>query len=196
MAYTITDSCFGCGTCKPQCPTGAIQELNEEIWIEPGLCNNCEGYYEQPLCVVGCPISSPIPLQAKKGRYKTTTRIPTSPDLFANGKNTPFASSMVIWEACNLLTSATVLPWHTDPKGIYYYERSVKQGRGKICFHLTEDLESENPEPLDYVSALPVIEAIDIRAACLHLIYAAYTMTLEKPWEQEFIISDQQIERY
>jgi DNA-binding transcriptional regulator YiaG len=140
-------------------------------------------------------VSSPIPLEAKKGCYKTTARIPTSPDYFANGKNTPFASSMVIWEACNLLTSASVLPWQSDDRG-YYYERSVKQGRGSMRFYLCADAQTENPQPLQQEEALGLIESLDMRAACLHLIYAAYAMTLERAWEQEFIISDAQIERY
>ena len=37
---------------------------------------------------------------------------------------------------------------------------------------------------------------MDIRAACIHLIYAAHATIIDKPWEQEFVISDQQIERY
>jgi hypothetical protein len=63
-------------------------------------------------------------------------------------------------------------------------------------FHLCADVDSENPQPLHQEEALGLIDSLDMRAACLHLIYAAYAMTLEKPWEQEFIISDQQIERY
>jgi DNA-binding transcriptional regulator YiaG len=36
----------------------------------------------------------------------------------------------------------------------------------------------------------------DVRAACLHLVYAAHAMALEQPWKQEFVISDRQIEAY
>ncbi len=46
---------------------------------------------------------------------------------------------------------------------------------------------------------IPVVRAtptVDLRSAGLHLIYAAYAMTLENPWEETFVISDQQIESY
>lgn len=196
MAYTIPDSCFGCGTCQPQCPTGAIQIEEEQYWIESGLCNRCDDHSPEPQCVVSCPISSPIPLQAKKGRYKADTRVATSPNLFPNGKNNPFASSMAIWEACNLLTSTTLLPWETDAEGGLTYQRPVKQGRGAIAFRLTEDLDSEVPQVLDSAAAHHFLENLDIRAACLHLIYAAHAATLDCPWEEEFVISDRQIETY
>jgi DNA-binding transcriptional regulator YiaG/Pyruvate/2-oxoacid:ferredoxin oxidoreductase delta subunit len=196
MPYTIPDSCFQCGACQPQCPTGAIQNNGEQYEIVPELCNGCQGYYAEPQCVIACPISSPLPKQAKKGRYKANPRTATSPNLFPNGKNNPFASSMAIWEACNLLTSAAILPWKTDEDGKFYYERPVKQGRGSIAFYLTEDLESEFPEALNREAALEAIDKIDIRSACVHAIFAAYSTTLDRPWEQEFVISDRQIEKY
>ncbi|MEA5536080.1 helix-turn-helix domain-containing protein [Crocosphaera sp. XPORK-15E] len=195
MSYTISDSCSICESCQIKCPTGAIKIDDGEYWIDQKLCNNCEGYYEEPQCIVQCPISSPSPTQAKKGRYKTVARVSTSPELFINGKNTPFASSMVIWEGCSVLTRATALPWEKDPEGYLYYERSVKQGRGKIIFRLNDTLDF-SCESIEYLSDPSKLELIDIRAACLHLLFAAYTTTLEKPWEEEFIISDQQIEQY
>lgn len=196
MPYTIPDSCFQCGACQPLCPTGAIQNNGEQYEIAPELCNGCQGYYPEPQCVISCPISSPLPQQSKKGRYKVNARTATSPNLFPNGKNNPFASSMAIWEACNLLTSAVILPWKTNENDKLYYERPVKQGRGSIAFYLTEDLESEFPEALNREAALEAIDKIDIRSACVHLIFAAYATTLDRPWEQEFVISDHQIEKY
>lgn len=196
MSYTISNSCYGCGTCQPQCPTGAIQLEDGQYWIESGLCNNCKGYYPEPQCIVSCPIASPLPLQAKKGRYKATQRTLTSPDLFSNGKNHPFASSMVIWEACNLLASASILPWQSDEEGRLCLQRPVKQGRGAIALWLTGDTESNSPPILDPDATRSALEAVDIRSASLHLIYAAYATTLDRPWEQEFILNDQQIEKY
>jgi DNA-binding transcriptional regulator YiaG len=196
MSYTISNSCYGCGTCQPQCPTGAIQLEDGQYWIESGLCNNCEGYYPEPQCIVSCPIASPLPLQAKKGRYKATSRTATSLDLFSNGKDHPFASSMVVWEACNLLTSATILPWQTDEEGKLCVQRPVKQGRGAIALRLTDEIDSNPPQILNQEAAQDALEALDIRSSNLHLIYAAYATTLDRPWEQEFIINDQQIEKY
>ncbi len=189
MSYTIPNkSCLGCDNCRPQCPTGAIKRENDKYWIDPSLCNNCEGYYPEPQCVTVCPNDSPIPLQAKRGRCKVEPREATSPDLFANGKSNPFASSIVIWEACNILAQRASLSWETDEEGKICYRRQVNQGRGEIAFHITD---SGNQ-----TTDLSVIENFDIRAACLHLILAAHATPLDKPWEQEFTIDEHQIEKY
>jgi DNA-binding transcriptional regulator YiaG/Pyruvate/2-oxoacid:ferredoxin oxidoreductase delta subunit len=192
MPYTIpNNSCIGCDSCRPQCPTGAIKIENNEYWIDPSLCNNCEGYYPEPQCVVACPTNSPIPWQAKKGRCKLDNRELTSPDLFCNGKNNPFASAIAIWEACNILVQRTSLPWQIDEGGLVCYQRQVNQGRGAIAFHVTKSAHSN-----ERITELAAIEAFDIRAACIHLIMAAHATRLEKPWEQEFTIDDRQIEKY
>ncbi|MEM8779082.1 MAG: helix-turn-helix domain-containing protein [Cyanobacteria bacterium P01_G01_bin.49] len=196
MSYTISDSCSICENCQIKCPTGAIKIDDGEYWIDQKLCNNCQGYYAEPQCIVQCPISSPTPTQAKKGRYKTVERMATSAELFVNGQNTPFASSMVVWEACSVLTRAAVLPWEKDAEGSLYYERSVKQGRGNIIFRLNNKLDPISTDPIKYLCDSSKLELIDIRAACLHLLFAGYATTLEKPWEEEFVISDQQIEKY
>lgn len=196
MSYTISSDCDKCGTCLPECPTGAIQIEEEEYWIEPGLCNNCEDNPEGPECVAKCPISLPVPLQPKKGRYKVDTRIVSDFSLFANGLNNPFASSMVIWEGCNLLAQRESLPWQTDSNGRLYYEQQVKQGRGSMTFQLTQNLNSEPPNTTNYETDISALENFNIRAACLHLIYAAYATNLDKPWEEEFVIDDRQIEKY
>ncbi len=207
MPYTIpNNSCVGCDNCRPQCPTGAIKIENDEYWIDPSLCNNCEGYYPEPQCVIVCPTKSPIPWQAKKGRCKEVEpRDATSLDLFANGKSNPFASAMVIWEACNVLAQRTSLPWQIDEQGFLCYGRQVNQGRGAIAFHITDPLKvsdtpslglSETLRERDRARNLQAIEALDIRAACIHLIFAAYATACDQPWEQEFAIDDRQIEKY
>lgn len=196
MAYTISSDCDKCGTCLPQCPKGAIQIEEEEYWIEPGLCNNCEDNPDGPQCVTQCPISLPVPLDPKKGRAKVDTRIATNFNLFANGLNNPFASSMVIWEGCNLLAQRESLPWQKDSNGRLYYEQQVKQGRGSMAFRLTQNLDSDPPHTTEYETDISALENFNIRAACLHLIYAAYATSLDKPWEEEFVIDDRQIEKY
>ncbi len=198
MTYSIPNkSCVKCDDCRPQCPTGAIKKVEgEQYWIDPSLCNNCEGYYPEPQCVVGCPISCPQPLQVKKGRARVDVRTATSPNLFPNGKNNPFASSMVIWEACNLLTQRESLAWKVEESGQLCYERQVNQGRGTIALRITDTLDPEPPVALIGAAARQAIEGLDIRAAAMHLIYAAHATGLEQPWEQEFIINDRQIEEY
>ncbi len=192
MPYTIPNkNCDGCDNCRPQCPTGAIKIENNEYWIDPCLCNNCEGYYPEPQCVIACPTNSPILWQAKKGRCKVEVREPTSPNLFSNGKNHPFASAIVIWEACNLLAQRKSLQWQTDATGNLHYSRQVNQGRGAISFQLQDSFQVSNR-----AKNLPTIENLDLRAACIHLIFAAYATTLDQPWEQEFSIDERQFEAY
>ncbi|MEA5618912.1 helix-turn-helix domain-containing protein [Cronbergia sp. UHCC 0137] len=192
MAYTIpNNNCEGCDKCRPQCPTGAIKIEDDEYWIDPALCNNCEGYYPEPQCVIVCPTNSPIPLQAKKGRCKIEPREATSPDLFSNGKNHPYASAIVIWEACNVLTQRTSLRWEKDQAGYLQYSRQVNQGRGAIAFHLQDPFQLTNP-----ATNLQTVENLDIRAAAINLIFAAHVTALDQPWEQEFTIDERQIDKY
>ncbi|MBD2165442.1 helix-turn-helix domain-containing protein [Calothrix membranacea FACHB-236] len=192
MPYTIpNNSCVGCDNCRPQCPTGAIKIENNEYWIDPCLCNNCEGYYPEPQCVTACPIKSPIPWQAKKGRCKVEPRDATSPDLFSNGKNNAFASAIVIWEACNVLAQRTSLHWEIDEAGYLSYSRQVNQGRGAIAFHIQDALNNSTR-----TTDIAAIEALDIRATCIHLIFAAHATAVEQPWEQEFSIDERQLEKY
>jgi len=192
MPYTIpNNSCVGCDNCRPLCPTGAIKIEGNEYWVDPGLCNNCEGYYSEPQCVIACPTNSPIPWQAKKGRCKVEPRDATSLDLFSNGKNNPFASAIAIWEACNVLAQRTSLHWETDEEGYLCYSRQVNQGRGAIAFHIQDPFKVN-----DKATDIAAIEGLDIRTACIHLIFAAYATALEQPWEQEFAIDERQIEKY
>lgn len=192
MPYTIPNKrCVGCDNCRSLCPTGAIKIENNEYWIDPCLCNNCEGYYPEPQCVIACPINAPIPWQAKKGRCKVEPRDATSPDLFSNGKNHPFASAIVIWEACNVLSQRTSLHWEADEEGYLSYGRQVNQGRGAIAFHIQDPFQVSSK-----ATDLQAIEGLDIRATAMHLIFAAHATALDQPWEQEFAIDERQIEKY
>ncbi|MBF1999405.1 MAG: 4Fe-4S binding protein [Synechococcales cyanobacterium C42_A2020_086] len=58
MAYTITSQCVGCDRCYSQCPTGAIQRVDQQYWINPTLCNSCVGHYSVPQCAASCPTNS------------------------------------------------------------------------------------------------------------------------------------------
>ena len=126
----------------------------------------------------------------------TGERPRTSPDLFTEGSITPVASSLPIWEASNILTQRKHLPWVTDPDGKLCYTRDVNNGQGAIYFWVAENTEDEHPAALAGAAALAVIDTFDIRAACMHLIYAAHATQVENPWEQEIIIDDRQIESY
>jgi DNA-binding transcriptional regulator YiaG len=198
MAYTVTSLCTQCNDCLPLCPTGAIKQENQKLWIDPILCNNCEGFYEQPLCVTTCLSDAPVPLQAKKGRCKVDAKVSTSPRLFLNGKTHSFASAIVIWEACNVLAQRQSLPWQPDQAGNLCHRRQVSGGRGEITLCITEAPTEvpDVPSVLTVEAAQTAIASWDIRAACLHLIYAAYATGLERPWEQSFTLNDQEISKY
>jgi DNA-binding transcriptional regulator YiaG len=198
MAYSISKKCIQCDSCIVDCPVGAISIVDEQYWIDPTKCNDCEGYYDSPLCLISCPVDSPVPLQAKKGRYKNQERPALSFELFPNGKNNSFASAIVMWELCNLLSQRQSVPWKVDANGALCYERQVNRGKGLLQFWMTDSSGSADQvsECLQGDAANAAIANLDIRAACLNLIYAAYATGLNQPWEQEFVISDRQIEHY
>lgn len=197
MVYTIKDGCIQCDSCRPQCPTGAIKtEANtDHYWIDPTLCDGCEDI-EQPRCVEVCSIGALTPLQAKKGRCKSTLLPAAIPDIFLNGKTNPFASSMVMWESCNILAQRGNLPWQADSQGNLVYGRPVHRGRGQLRFRLALNPEVSPPTPMTLDEGTTALEFFDIRAACLHLIFAAYAVVANCPWQEEFVITDQHIEQY
>lgn len=61
MALMITDECINCDVCEPECPNGAIYQGQDIYEINPNLCTECVGHYDEPQCVVVCPIDC-IPL--------------------------------------------------------------------------------------------------------------------------------------
>lgn len=198
MVYTIKDDCHDCDSCQPQCLNGAIKPSDERegYWIDPTLCNSCPDL-EVPRCVAVCDSQDNLrQLQAKKGRCKSTLLPPAIPNIFINGKTTPFASSMVIWETCTVLSQRQLLPWQGDSTGKLCYRRAVNHNRGEIRFRLAKDPEEETLLPMPVDDAREAIATFDIRAACVHLILASYAVTLECPWQDCFELNDQHIERY
>ncbi len=61
MALFITDECINCDVCEPECPNEAIYQGQEIYEINPNLCTECVGHFDQPQCVAVCPVSC-IPL--------------------------------------------------------------------------------------------------------------------------------------
>ena len=56
MALMITDECINCDVCEPECPNEAIF-LGPEIYqINPDKCTECVGHFDEPQCVVVCPV--------------------------------------------------------------------------------------------------------------------------------------------
>jgi ferredoxin len=61
VALYITDDCINCDVCEPECPNGAIYQGQEIYEINPNLCTECVGHFDEPQCVVVCPVDC-IPL--------------------------------------------------------------------------------------------------------------------------------------
>ncbi len=56
MALMITDECINCDVCEPECPNEAISQGDEIYVIDPALCTECVGHYDEPQCVEVCPV--------------------------------------------------------------------------------------------------------------------------------------------
>ncbi|MGP5494198.1 YfhL family 4Fe-4S dicluster ferredoxin [Psychrobacter celer] len=56
MALLITDECINCDVCEPACPNEAISEGDDIYVIDSDLCTECVGHFDEPQCVVICPV--------------------------------------------------------------------------------------------------------------------------------------------
>jgi ferredoxin len=61
MALMITDECIACDACRPECPNDAISEGDPVYVINPDLCTECVGFYDEPQCVAVCPVDCIVP---------------------------------------------------------------------------------------------------------------------------------------
>ena len=57
MSLFITDECINCDVCEPECPNDAIYQGIEISEINPKLCTECVGHFDQPQCVEVCPVA-------------------------------------------------------------------------------------------------------------------------------------------
>ncbi|WP_025731724.1 YfhL family 4Fe-4S dicluster ferredoxin [Carnimonas nigrificans] len=56
MALMITDECINCDVCEPECPNEAIYPGDEIYEIDPSLCTECVGHFDEPQCQQVCPV--------------------------------------------------------------------------------------------------------------------------------------------
>ena len=56
MSLFITDECINCDVCEPECPNEAITQGTEIYEINPNLCTECVGHFEEPQCIEVCPV--------------------------------------------------------------------------------------------------------------------------------------------
>jgi len=68
MALKILEECINCGVCEPECPNLAIFEGTVIYEIDPQKCSECIGHFDEPQCVVICPVSCIVldPLHQEK----------------------------------------------------------------------------------------------------------------------------------
>ena len=79
MALMITDECINCDVCEPVCPNDAIYQGQEIYEIDPNLCTECVGHYDEPQCVSVCPIDcipkNPAVVETKEQLWAKFERI-------------------------------------------------------------------------------------------------------------------------
>lgn len=56
MALLINDLCVNCDVCAPACPNTAIAMGPEIYEIDPARCTECQGHFEEPQCMLVCPV--------------------------------------------------------------------------------------------------------------------------------------------
>ena len=66
MALMINDDCTSCGICIAECPNEAILEGDTIYVINPYLCTECVGFFDEPQCVEVCPVDAIVPDPAHK----------------------------------------------------------------------------------------------------------------------------------
>ena len=61
MALLITEECTSCAACEEVCPNKAISEGDLTYVIDPDLCTECVGWYDELQCLATCPVESIVP---------------------------------------------------------------------------------------------------------------------------------------
>jgi ferredoxin len=56
MALLNLDTSINCDVCAPACPNGAISQGEVIYEIDPPKCTECVGHFDEPQCMVVCPV--------------------------------------------------------------------------------------------------------------------------------------------
>jgi ferredoxin len=59
----VADLCAACGACEAECPVGAIRQKGAVFIIDPKICVDCVGHFDQPRCVEVCPTDACVPAE-------------------------------------------------------------------------------------------------------------------------------------
>jgi ferredoxin len=60
MALMITEDCINCNACVDECPNDAISEGESIYVVNPDLCTECVGFFDDPQCINVCPVEGTI----------------------------------------------------------------------------------------------------------------------------------------
>ena len=74
MALKITDECINCDVCEPACPNKAIFFNDIRYEIDPELCTECIGHFDEPQCVMLCPVDC-IPKDERHAESEADLRL-------------------------------------------------------------------------------------------------------------------------
>ena len=87
MALLITDECINCDVCEPECPNEAIS-MGEQIYqIDPDLCTECVGHFDEPQCVQLCPVACiPVDPQHPESREQLQAKYLRLTQALAGGR--------------------------------------------------------------------------------------------------------------
>ncbi len=72
MALKIIDTCINCDVCEPACPNLAIYEGELIYEIDPELCTECVGHFDEPQCQLLCPVDDCITVDIELAEDQTT----------------------------------------------------------------------------------------------------------------------------
>lgn len=56
MSLKIIEECINCDVCEPACPNEAIYQGELIYEIDPAKCTECVGHFDEPQCMVVCPV--------------------------------------------------------------------------------------------------------------------------------------------
>lgn len=58
MALLINEECINCDVCVPECPNEAIAAGDDIYVVDPALCTECVGHFDESQCTEVCPVDA------------------------------------------------------------------------------------------------------------------------------------------
>jgi len=165
----MTDPAQNCGICPVQ--TFRTQEAEGYVIPEPITLSPVDSACQQVSSCLSHWFTVP------QGKPASIDYPQANITLYQNGKNQPFASCLVIWQACHVMTQRPYQHW--QPAGEFMtYEYESRAGR------------------LIYRLPRHAVKNMDTRVVLIHLFFAACATQKARPWEEEMVINDRIIAEF